>query len=86
MIDGNIVRALGWLQLPCLTQYSGDQAWHVIGEILGILGYHPEVIIKHHWKGWDEVLGAEDLKRINEWCRGDMQQDIEKVRKVLCLK
>ena len=86
MIDGDIVRALGWLQLPTLTRYSGDQVWHIIGKILGILEYHPEVVIKHNWQGWDEKLGFEDLHKANEWANGHMKEDIEKVRKVICQK
>jgi len=83
MIDGDIVRALGWLQVPFLTKYSGDQAWMLIGKMLNILEYHPEVKITHKWEGWDEKLGIEDLKRINEWANTTMKNDIEKVRKVL---
>lgn len=82
MIDGDIVRALGWLQLPTLKQYSGDQAWMAIGKILNILEYHPEVLITHKWEGWNEKLGAEDLQRINHWANSTMMDDIEKVRKV----
>ena len=45
MIDGDIIRALGWLQLPTLNRYAGDVVWRQIGKECGILNYCKDVII-----------------------------------------
>lgn len=47
IISGNIVRALGWLQLPSLKYLCGDWVWAVIGKGTGRLYYDQNVIIQH---------------------------------------
>jgi len=46
-ISGDIVRALGWLQMPTLDYLGGDVAWQHIGHKLDRLFYLPQVIIEH---------------------------------------
>ena len=47
MISGNIVRTLGWLQLPALKHLCGDWVWGTIGKGTGRLHYDQNVIIQH---------------------------------------
>jgi len=47
MIDGDIVRCLGWLQLPTLKKYCGDVVWMELGRRLNCLKYVPDVEIEH---------------------------------------
>lgn len=50
MIDGKIVRALGWLQMPALVKYYGDMVWKDIGNTLNCLRYVDDVSVEHyHW-------------------------------------
>ena len=46
-ISGDIVRALGWLQLPDLDYLGGDVVWQTIGHKIDRLFYLPDVIIEH---------------------------------------
>ncbi len=83
MIDGDIVRALGWLQLPSLNRYCGDVVWRFIGEQLEILKYVPEVNISHHWEGCaDPEMNKKDMKAFAEWLPSS-HKDIERIRKIL---
>jgi hypothetical protein len=84
MIDGNIVRALGWLQMPTLTKFYGDNCWQIIGKALNILEYHPEVHIEHLWdyKEVNQSILEHDRAKFAEWLPFS-HRDIEKVRKAL---
>lgn len=83
MIDGDIARAVGWLQLPTLNRYCGDVVWRTIGHALNILEYHPEIIIKHNWEGCsDELIHKEDMNRFAQWLPWSFR-DIKKVREVV---
>ena len=67
MIDGDIARAVGWLQMPMLNRYCGDVCWRFIGEQLGILEHIPEVIINHNWEGADANINQEDMAEFSRW-------------------
>lgn len=82
MIDGDIVRSVGWLQLPTLNKYAGDVVWRFIGENLGILEHIPEVIIKHNWEGADEKINKEDMLEFSKWLPWSFK-DISNIRKAL---
>lgn len=82
MIDGDIPRAVGWLQLPTLNRYAGDTVWKFIGSQLDILEYFPDVIIKHHWEGASEIDNREDMKRFAEWLPWSFK-DISRIREAL---
>lgn len=83
MIDGNIARAVGWLQLPVLERYAGDVTWKFIGETLGILEYHPEIEIKHLWEGCAAPdINYADMARFATWLPMSFI-DINKIRSVL---
>ncbi len=85
MIDGDIARAVGWLQLPTLNRYAGDVVWKFIGEQLNILNYVPEVKLKHHWEGADPVINKEDMAEFAKWLPYS-HKDIERIKGVLCQK
>lgn len=84
MIDGNIVRALGWLQLPGLKKYCGDVVWKFIGESLKILEYREDVSIRHDWdeSSWNEQINKEDMATFADWLQKS-QRDLTKIRRVL---
>lgn len=67
MIDGDIVRSVGWLQLPTLNKYCGDTVWNFIGKQLEIIEYIPEVIINHNWEGANEEENIKDIAEFSKW-------------------
>lgn len=81
MIHGDIVRALGWLQMPTLNRYCGDVVWKFLGQQSKCLKYVPEVIIEHKWEGGDAKVHGEDMARFSEWLVCSFK-DIKKVRDV----
>jgi hypothetical protein len=82
MIDGDIARAVGWLQMPTLNRYCGDVCWRFIGQQLGILEHMEDVTITHNWNGADEKVNKEDIVEFSRWLPFAFK-DIEKIRKVL---
>ncbi len=85
MISGDIVRKLGWLQLPTLNKYAGDVVWKMIGEHCKCLYYVPEVIIEHHWEGASEELNKKDMAKFAEWLPWSFR-DIKRVMEVVNVK
>lgn len=86
MIDGDIVRALGWLQLPSLNRYSGDIIWKFLGQACNCLEYHPEVVIKHQWEGCEyPEINKDDMKAFAEWLPWSYR-DVVKIKRVLNAK
>jgi hypothetical protein len=99
VIDGDIVRALGWLQLPTLSYMYGDTSWKMIGIKLNALKYFPQVIIEHmHWMNKkadiDDIYKTTNSARIYEsdekayrkWHREDLEEDIRKIKEMLSLR
>lgn len=82
MIDGDIVRALGWLQLPQLERYCGDVVWRFLGTQLGILNHVKDVDIEHNWEGAESAINQEDTKRFAEWLPNS-HKDISKIKAVI---
>ena len=84
MIDGDIVRALGWLQMSTLNKYCGDVVWNVIGKQLDILNYCPEVKIEHLWheSQVDMDIHKKDMGEFADWLPVS-HRDVEKVREAL---
>ncbi len=93
VIDGDIVRALGWLQMPGLKHLYGDNVWKDIGHRLNILKYFPDVIIEHrHWsngkaqidetykKSNSREMFSHDERMFRDWKQNQSAQDIEKVK------
>lgn len=82
MIDGDIVRATGWLQMPKLERYYGDNCWHFMGKHLDIMNYVPDVKIEHKWEGANLDIYKSDTQRFAEWLPWSFK-DISKIRKIL---
>lgn len=84
MIDGDIARALGWLQCPRINRYYGDMVWKEIGKQLGILEYIPEVVIEHKWEGVSHPGdNKDDRLAYVKWLAYESYYDINRVREVL---
>lgn len=99
VIDGDIVREIGWLQMPSLTYMYGDTAWRTIGTRLNILKYFPNVIIEHcHWMNHksqiDEVYKVtnsartyeQDEKAFRQWKEKELDNDVKKIKDLLELR
>lgn len=83
MIDGDIVRTLGWLQMPTLNRYCGDMVWRFIGKQLNILEYKENVIIKHNWEGCEDIeTHKNDMSKFAEWLQGS-HIEINKIREIM---
>jgi len=82
LIDGDIVRALGWLQMPELDRYCGDVIWKFLGDRLNILSYHENVIIRHVWEGQDNAINIKDMGNFSKWLPWSFK-DVEKINKIL---
>ena len=97
-IDGDIVRALGWLQMPRLKYMCGDSVWKHLGLNLNILRYVPTVITEHcHWSAnkreidttskkvnSPEIMRADNIA-FRDWLHNDMRNDAKKVKDALGL-
>ena len=96
VISGNIVRALGWLQMPKLTHLYGDSSWNIIGRHFNKLYYCKDVIIEHQHglknkEYKDELfehtnsqeMFAKDHKAMLDWIRGEYQDDIAKIKEMI---
>lgn len=84
MIDGDIVRAIGWLQMPNLNRYCGDLIWKFIGSECKCLNYKPSVIINHKWdeSQIDISIHKEDQMEFSKWLQISYR-DVNKVKEIL---
>lgn len=85
-ISIEIIKAVGWIQLPALKKYCGDLVWHALGSNLQCLHYCPDVIIEH--LTWfndkstdmpDEKIYHQDLRAYAEWVSMYMDMDVLKI-------
>lgn len=96
MISAQIIRALGWLQLPTLTHLCGDVVWREIGKALGFLYYLPDVIIEHKHMHQNKLLMDDTYKNTNsremyerdwealkQWKTNQMDRDVSRIGDVL---
>jgi hypothetical protein len=96
VIDGDIVRALGWLQLPTTRFLNGDSAWKAVGHDLNALKYHKDVLIEHrHWSSGhrqpDETsmrtnnaeVVLDDGKAFKTWLHEQKNSDINRIKEAL---
>ena len=97
VISGDIVRAIGWLQLPALTHLYGDVVWKLIGHRIDRLFYFKDVIIEHRhtMNGKAEIddiykktnskeMYQKDDQAFGEWLIKQSHWDIEKIKQ--CFK
>ncbi len=85
MISGDIVRKVGWLQLPSLNRYGGDIVWKFIGQQAKCLHYVPEVIIEHSWDGADPEINQKDMAAFAQWLPWAFQ-NVNRVQEVVNAK
>lgn len=92
MLSGDIVRSVGFLQMPLLTKYCGDVVWQEIGRMAKCLHYIPEVEIEHlHFinnkrdNDDAEFQNTYDRDRMMfaNWIANDSIKDIRNVRRVV---
>jgi hypothetical protein len=92
-ISTDIVKALGWFGLPGINHFYVDNVWADIGNGAGCLVFRRDVILEHmHWtfgKGPLDhinhraiVLTGQDEITYNHWRSGQMNADIEVVRRL----
>lgn len=95
VISGEIIRAVGWLQLPSLRHLYGDNTWRTVGQSANILRYRPDVKIEHRhpYSGkvdrdgtfertnHDETY-AHDIVAYRDWLKGDAKRDIELIMNI----
>src|SRR3990167_4920513 len=92
IVSGNIVRALGWLQMPALKHLCGDWVWGAIGKGTGRLFYDQNVIIQHkhpfdkktspdpiYEKTNSQQMYAVDHDSFKRWAKTQMHQDVQKI-------
>ena len=95
-ISGDIIRALGWLQMPGLYHLYGDMVWKNLGQILNILFYNKDVVIEHkHWLNNKELIDdvykvtnspamyKKDGDAFKVWYEQQMDFDVQKIKEVL---
>lgn len=84
MIDGDIGRALGWLQMPTLEKYCGDIIWNFIGKECNILNYCYEVKITHQWdqSQVDRMTHIRDMGEFSKWLPWSFK-DLKKVKNAI---
>lgn len=96
MVSAQIVRALGWLQLPTLTHLCGDLVWMEIGRRTKRIWYLPDVEIEHRHYHQHKELMDETYKITNDpkmydrdrtafkaYVNGDIKEDICRIGDVL---
>lgn len=97
VVDGDICRALGWLQMPKLIHLFGDAVWKIIGSHLNILHYDKNVITNHKHFLYNKKTEKDDIYEITnsrdmyirdgvifkEWIKQNMNNDCDKIRRIL---
>lgn len=96
IVSGNIVRALGWLQMPRLVHLFGDNVWKTIGSAINRLVYVEDVIIKHAHpiadkEQEDEIFKITNSKEMYQtdgkafevWLQVKAKDDITKVMRAI---
>jgi len=95
VIDGDIVRAIGWLQMPSLVHSCGDNIWYWIGRRSDCLytnnNYHTDHMSAYFGKGEaDETFNKcnafdnkADYYTYKEWLKYRCGNELNKVEKLL---
>jgi len=93
VIDGDIVRALGWLQMPTLEYLYGDTVWNILGYQADCLKYNKDVIIEHdhflfgaksdniYEKTNHKDQYTKDNNAFANWLRDNFQNDLLKIKR-----
>lgn len=88
-ISQEIVKAVGWFQMPLLNRYYGDMVWKYIGQNAGCLYYCHYITIEHMHqlagKGEypvDMEIYEKDGQAFAQWLATSATRDINKVRRL----
>lgn len=97
VISGEIVRGLGWLQMPSLTHLYGDRIWQTLGRQTGSLYYRSDIIIEHqHFltnksqsdkiseKTNSDQMYTKDGEEYTKWLVNHAADDCLRLRAILC--
>lgn len=91
-IDGDIVRAIGWLQYPKLKHSAGDNIWYWIARRLNILHIDEDVHWLHRSAYFNDGEEDDTFKRCNafncmddyyvyrDWLKYKIHKDLEKIK------
>lgn len=95
-ISGEIVRILGWLQLPGTEHMYGDNLWYELGRKMGRLYYIPDVVIEHmHWSNEkapidtsyqrtnSSTMFRKDMEVFRQWHSTRFIKDVNKITEAL---
>lgn len=95
-IDGDIVRALGWLQYPKLRHSAGDNIWYWIGRRMNVLFCDESVRYIHRSAYFNDGEADETFNKTNahsniddyyvykDWLKYKCVFDIKKIKEKLC--
>lgn len=92
VISTAIVRALGWLALPCVRHYQIDNAWAALGRGAGCLRSRPAVQMPHLRGFQDETFreacehADADYRAYQRWIETGLASDVEAVKQALCVE
>lgn len=71
VIDGDIVRALGWVQYPKLKHSAGDNVWYWIARRMGILHIDESVHYRHRSAYFNDGEEDETFKKTSAYTNMD---------------
>ena len=88
IIHRDLIKTVGWLQMPTLNRYCGDLVWRFLTQKI-CLYYFPDIIIEHkHFlagKGNTPVnmdTYKKDMQSFAKWVAGESELQIMKVREL----
>jgi hypothetical protein len=98
IVSTEIIKVLGWLQLPTLKHLFGDNVWKFMGDKLKIIHYRNDIIIEHlhYFSGKcqeDETyketnsrsMYNDDQHAFETWIINQSKTDISKIERILNL-
>lgn len=95
-IDGDIVRALGWIQYPKLRHSAGDNIWYWIGRRMNVLFCDESVRYVHRSAYFNDGEADDTFNKTNsynniddfyiykDWLKYKCVFDIAKIKEKLC--
>jgi hypothetical protein len=94
VMEARIPLALGYLAPPMLWHLYTDNAWLLWGQILGMLSFHPDVVIEHLHPGAGTGLpdagyartgsaayDQHDQRAFEQYCHDTLASDMAKIRR-----
>lgn len=98
VIDGRIIREIGWLQYPKLNQCCGDNVWYMLGTRCENLLYNKNVVYVHNHayfgkaemdEHYHKILdnnaenAKKDFKIYMKWLKYDIPLDTLKIKNLI---